>query len=122
MLLNNFFYIDSSLVNANHITAGVHINTEHEILKGHFPGQAVVPGVCVIEMLKEILQDTFQKNYLLTESSQVKFLVMFTPPAYTSGHFEIDYKVSESNNLIVDALLKHGEIIFFKFKGLYTEK
>lgn len=122
MLLNNFFYLEDLSQQEQHITAGIHINADHEILKGHFPQQPVVPGVCVLEMLKEVMQVALAKKLMMSESVMIKFLTIFTPDRQTRVLFEIDYKINEQNNWLVNATLKHADITFLKFKGVFTEK
>lgn len=122
MLLNNFFYIDGLSDTGHRIVADIHINVEHEILKGHFPQQPVVPGVCVLEMMKEVLQSSLSKKLMMTDSAMIKFLTVFAPPAFTNATYEIDYKTSEENRINVTAALKHESTVFLKFKGVFEEK
>ena len=33
------------------------LNAEHEIYKAHFPGRPITPGVCLLQIAKELLED-----------------------------------------------------------------
>lgn len=120
MLLNNFFTITSNLKDEQQINTSIAINCEHEILKGHFPQQAVVPGVCMVEMLKEVLQENLHQKLMMKSSSMIKFLTMFTPPEISTANFIINIKTIEENHYLVDANLALEEKIFMKFKGIFV--
>jgi 3-hydroxyacyl-[acyl-carrier-protein] dehydratase len=119
MLLNNFFFIDKLLHVKNSITADIHIEASHDILNGHFPQQPVVPGVCMLEMQKEVLQQALQKPLFMASASMVKFLTMFTPDQMTQAQFQIQYLETESGIQVTSSLV-HGERVFLKCKGVYT--
>lgn len=120
MLLNNFFTITSNQQIDQQISTSIAINCEHEILKGHFPQQAVVPGVCMVEMLKEVLQENLNKKLMMKSSSMIKFLTMFTPPEIATANFIINIKTTEENQYQIDANLALEEKVFMKFKGIFA--
>ncbi len=120
MLLNNFFYIDRCTHDAGQITASIRIEAGHAILKGHFPQQAVVPGVCMMEMLKEVLQQVLGNKLMLVDSPVIKFLNMFTPQMTHTAIFTINYQAMESDMYRVQADLHHDSVIFLKCKGNYS--
>lgn len=122
MLLNNFFYIEQLQSEDNQIVANIRINTEHEILKGHFPGQPVVPGVCMIEMLKEVIEHSIKQQLRMQSASVIKFLTMFAPPVFTKAKFTIQVNSDPISSWQVNATLQHDEHIFLKFKGVFIEK
>jgi 3-hydroxyacyl-[acyl-carrier-protein] dehydratase len=43
-------------------TIKIKLNPEHEIFTGHFPDNPILPGVCVVQMIKEILQQSVISN------------------------------------------------------------
>lgn len=122
MLLNNFFYIDQVIADESSIKADIRVNSNHPILMGHFPEQPIVPGVCMLEMLKEVIQFNNNKKYQLESASMIKFLTMFAPPQFTSATFNIQINPFESNKLQVNASLNSDDTIFLKFKGVFIEK
>ncbi|HOZ51631.1 MAG TPA: hypothetical protein PLU17_07235 [Chitinophagaceae bacterium] len=122
MLLNNFFYIDQVIADESSIKADIRVNRNHPILVGHFPEQPIVPGVCMLEMLKEVIQFNYNKKYQLESASMIKFLTMFAPPQFTSASFNIQINPFESNKLQVNASLNSDDTIFLKFKGVFIEK
>ena len=120
MLLNNFFFIDDYTQLENSIEATIHVDAQHPILKGHFPEQAVVPGVCMIEMIKEVIHHVTGMKLVLTQSAVIKFLIPFTPPEPTRAVFNIRYHSQDRRQWMIDADLKADAVLFFKFKGEYA--
>lgn len=99
--------------------ANIHIDTTHPILKGHFPEQAVVPGVCMLELIKELIQHGLQYSVQLESASVIKFLTMFAPPNFTSATCTIQTTKVEENKIFAEAHLFYEQHSFLKFKGIF---
>ncbi len=119
MLLNNFYYLDDLQVSDTSVKAGIRIETAHPILQGHFPQQAVVPGVCMMDMLQEILDQAYAKKFQLQSASVVKFLTLFAPPQFVAAGWDIQCVPAGESAYSVNATLQQGEVVFMKFKGVY---
>lgn len=122
MLLNNLFFIEKIQISENKITADIRIEPKHPIFAGHFPKQSVLPGVCMFEILKEILQLQFQRKIQLQKSSVMKFLTMFLPNEINHATFEIEAISINDTSLQVNALMQNLTITYFKFKGNFIIK
>lgn len=72
------------------IVAKVHLNKDHEIFKGHFPGNPVMPGVCMIQMIKELTEEAIGKDLFLTVSSNIKFMAIINPEINPDLELAID--------------------------------
>lgn len=57
----------------------VRYNGSHPIYAGHFPGQPVTPGVCLIHTATELLSKAAGRVLRLSGARQIKFLQMHTP-------------------------------------------
>lgn len=117
MLLNDFFTIQTLNHEPGNLQADIAIRPDHPIFDGHFPGQPVVPGVCMISMLKEVMQVALNQSMQLVASPSIKFLTMFTPSQTTTAHFSVNYSVSDTGLITINATLSGAEVIFFKFNG-----
>jgi len=71
MLKDDFFYIQSVNDEQGVISAMLEINPSHKIFQGHFPGQPVVPGVCMMEMVKEITEMVTGKEMFLQKADNI---------------------------------------------------
>jgi 3-hydroxyacyl-[acyl-carrier-protein] dehydratase len=61
------------------LKATVRLNEDHEIFKGHFPGNPIMPGVCMIQIIKELTEETVDKSLFLSVSSNIKFMAIINP-------------------------------------------
>jgi 3-hydroxyacyl-[acyl-carrier-protein] dehydratase len=118
MLLDNFFSIESLDVAEGAIHSRVRIQADHQIFNGHFPGQPIVPGVCMIEMIKEIVEKCEQRTFLLQGASNIKFLSIIDPRQNNLINATVAIEARETNTLKINASLFAGEVTFFKLKAI----
>lgn len=89
-LQNSHFYsIISSTFADQNLHANISINKEHEIFKGHFAHQPVLPGVCMLQISKEILEHHYQTKVIMPASGQIKFLKMVDPNVNATISIEV---------------------------------
>ena len=100
------------------IIASVEIDINNDILKGHFPDQPVVPGACMVQLVKEVLADTLNKQLRLTKADNIKFLSLIEP-GIGSLQLNINYQLSGSD-IKVSAALLSGEVTFMKLQGIFV--
>lgn len=118
MLLNNFYKIKEITCGSNELNGQILINAEHEIFKGHFPNQPIVPGVCMIHIIKEILEHNWDTKLLLIEGKQIKFLKLIDPKLTPELSFFINWEKMENQYDII-ANFKDGAFPVLKFQGMY---
>ena len=71
MLSGDFFIITTLQTEDNAASALLEFNTEHPIFKGHFPGQPVVPGACLLQIVKEMMQTITGMDLQLIKAHQI---------------------------------------------------
>ncbi|MFN8249181.1 MAG: 3-hydroxyacyl-ACP dehydratase [Ferruginibacter sp.] len=118
MLLNDFFTINGLQVSGTDVTATIIIDPAHKIFEGHFPGQPVVPGVCQMQMLKEIMEMVTEKKLDVVKAYDMKFLAVIDPSKNDQVSVSIKYAEDPSGGLQVTGSLFKDELQHFKFKGL----
>lgn len=92
---------------------------DHAIFQGHFPGQPVVPGVVMMQLVKEVLEQALEDSLQLVTASQMKFLQFIDPRQNPSVDLLVNYKTDSGEEWSVTASLQEGGVIFFKFIGRY---
>ncbi len=117
MLLNDFYTIHELEPANDSLSCAIIFNKEHKIFKGHFPGQPVVPGVCMVQIVKELLERILSKSLLLTSTGQVKFLQLITPDV--SPDVQISWKEQESSYEVTAVFRKDKDL--FKLSGSFNE-
>ena len=55
------------------------LNPDHLIYKAHFPGQPVTPGVCILQMLQELLSHQEGKQLFIKNIKNAKFISVMSP-------------------------------------------
>ncbi len=120
MLLNDFFTISNLESHGKDVKASLVINADHRIFEGHFPGQPVVPGVCMVQMVKEILEQVLGKSTDLVSAAEMKFLSVINPVENNIIQAILNYAIIEDGRILVSATLKKDEINHFKFKGQFS--
>lgn len=121
MILKNDFYTVACFEKENNmIKATLELNAGHRIFAGHFPGRPVVPGVCMIQMVKELLETATDKRMLLRQADPVKFLSVIDPMQYKPVQVEIRYSNTASSEWQVAASLHCGEMVCFKLRGVFV--
>ena len=96
----------------------IKLNPEHPVYLGHFPGNPVVPGVCQIQIIKELTSALLKTDLVIHKSDNIKFLSMIIPSALPLLHVNIDIKEKEPNSWNVNSVIVSQDKVFLKFKGV----
>lgn len=89
MLLDNFYTILSSeSSDSTTWTIQIELNPDHTVYQGHFPEHPVVPGVCLLQLIKECAENIRQQKLQITQVSSCKFLSAINPIASDSNRTE----------------------------------
>lgn len=118
MLKNSFYAVASQSLQEQSISATINIHPDHEIFEGHFPGKPVVPGVCMIQITKELLEQQTGTTLLFSKGNQIKFLQLLVPDKETPVEVNINWKTTE-DGLQTTADFKKDEHIVFKLSGTF---
>jgi 3-hydroxyacyl-[acyl-carrier-protein] dehydratase len=97
----------------------IKLNPKHAIYTGHFPGNPVVPGVCQVQMIKELTSAILKTNLVIQKSDNIKFLSMIIPTVSPILTVNIDIREKEPGSWHVNSVILHKDQIFLKFKGVF---
>jgi 3-hydroxyacyl-[acyl-carrier-protein] dehydratase len=118
ILLNDFFEIISQENTENTLNTLVKLRANHRIFEGHFPNSPIVPGVCIMQIAKEILMQKTQCNLQMVESSNIKFINPIDPRENETVMISITYSSKLEQIPVVVNVGLNGHI-FCKFQALY---
>lgn len=120
MILENFYTIKSKQISEDQVNHAfeIIINNKHDIFKGHFPDNPVMPGVCMMQIIKEITESVIGKKLFMEKCSNVKFLAIINPDKTPKLTLElqiikIDSKVKVKNTT------KFGDTVALKLSAQY---
>ena len=92
MLLDDFYKVETlKVLEENSIELIIQLNNDHEIFKGHFPNYPVTPGVAMLQIIKNGLENLLSQQLQLQSSSNIKFLNLVNPNEDKTLLFKIDY-------------------------------
>lgn len=110
------YTIHNQQQDAQSLTCTISYDAAHPIFSGHFPGQPVVPGVCTMDMIKELLQVALDQRLLLRSTGQVKFLRLLLPDVQP----EVTISWQQDGHVYnVAASLKTGNEFLFKMNAVF---
>ena len=118
-LINELFTYQKLEKNNNDHKVRVFLNPRHKVYEGHFPGNPITPGVCTLQMIKEIAMDLYQVNLQLLHLSSAKFIAFIDPRENPSLEVDIQIKDSTEFNLKVAGTIRNGDQCFVKLLGTY---
>ena len=78
-LLNNLYMISKRETTSLSAQYDIFLKEKSFIYKAHFPNEPITPGVCIIQIAKELLEDYAQKHYTIKAIKNVKFLNVISP-------------------------------------------
>ena len=116
--MSNFYTVMRHQADDNQLKIDITINPAHDIFKGHFPGQPVVPGVCMIAIVKELMELHFQKSFQLTKAAQIKFLQLIVPEQDQVIQVTISWQPAQNNSYPITAQWQIRETVAFKLNGM----
>lgn len=121
MLQNELFIFIDPVAEGDLIRAKIRLDPMHPLFKGHFPGQPVLPGVVMVEIVKELLEIHIKKQTRLVKASDIKFLSLIIPEQ--DKLIQIVLKVSFlEGQITANAQLLDNDDLLFKFKGTFEGK
>ena len=96
MLLKDFYKVNELNYDNGQANANITINKNHEVFKGHFPGNPVTPGVCMMQIIKELTEQVICKKLFMVSASNVKFMAIINPEE--NPNLDLTLIISETEN------------------------
>lgn len=78
-LLDSFYHIVSSGSSTDGYSYTIGMDAGHPIYKAHFPQRPITPGVCILQIGRELLSQALGKKLELVSARNVKFLSVLSP-------------------------------------------
>lgn len=120
-ILTDFYTLESFEKGDNgSFTANIHLNKDHDIFKGHFPGNPVTPGVCMMQIVKELTEEFTGLKLFLKTASNVKFMAIINPFETPDLKLQLDITENEED-VKVKNVTSFGETIALKMSVSYKK-
>lgn len=96
-------------------------NSAHPVFKGHFPGNPVLPGVTMVQFVRESMERIFNKTFQLVQSKNIKFVNVVNPEKENILQLTFHVTNAEEGMVDISATIKSDTTSFFQYKGRYQE-
>ena len=121
MLIPHFYSVKEFNFTDNQLKSIIELNPEHDVFKGHFPNNPVTPGVCMLQILKELTEQATNTNLFIKECSNVKFMALINPETNAVLAITIDINQVEEN-FKIKASASFNETVALKVSALLTQQ
>lgn len=120
-ILTDFYTLQSyEKTESGSFTAQISLNKDHDIFKGHFPGNPVTPGVCMMQIVKELTEEFTGSSLFLKTASNVKFMAIINP--FETPDLKIQLDITENEGDVkVKNTTSFGETIALKMSVNYKK-
>lgn len=112
-MLKDFYRIESLNEASGIYTCEVMLNVVHEVYGGHFPEMPVVPGVCMLQVIKECVSGVLKKQMRYASIKECKFLAVVNPQRQPA--LMVVFSLKEENAL--QATASQEGIVVLKLKA-----
>jgi 3-hydroxyacyl-[acyl-carrier-protein] dehydratase len=120
-LLNDFCTIKQASGEGTEFEYILSLNKEHPIYKAHFPGNPIMPGVCIIQLCKELMEQQTGETLFLQKIHNVKFLSVIDPRVVDAIQVSFS-KISVLEEGYKFSVLVHWETAQFAKLSLYLQR
>ena len=89
----------------------IRLNPEHFIYKAHFPGEPITPGVCIMQISKELLEKSTGLPLEMDYVKNIKFLRVISPSEILTLDCSLSKVSREDSHVKAQAVMSaDGEI------------
>jgi 3-hydroxyacyl-[acyl-carrier-protein] dehydratase len=120
MVLENFYEIISkeTLEDNSSFNIQIKVNSLHPIFKGHFPDNPVMPGVCMLQIIKEITEEIVKSKLFMQKCVNVKFLALINPEL--NSVLQLQLNISQNEGIVkVKSTAKFDDTLALKMSAEY---
>lgn len=119
-LLHDFYSLVAFNANGPRVSASISLNSAHAVFQGHFPGNPVTPGVCMMQIIKELTEKWAASPLILKKARNVKFMAIINPNQHPNIQVELDVE-EEDGLLSIKSITSFGDTPALKFSGVFQK-
>lgn len=114
MFQDDLFTILSEEISENSADFTIRLNRSHPIYSGHFPEDAITPGVCLVQIGVDLFSHASGHEFQLVKAKNVKFLQLIRPDVHPEICFHLTWAAPEENIHAVKVLVDADTTTFIK--------
>ena len=113
-LLNSLYTIVSDVRGEGKHDFLISLDKNHFIYQAHFPGEPITPGVCIMQIAKELLEVSTDLKLNLTSVKNIKFLRIISPAEITRITYSLGKIAREEDSVKVQVTVVDGDDVYAK--------
>lgn len=115
IFLDNLFTIIASAEEGTQsVNFQVRLNPESAIFKAHFPGEPIMPGACIVQMVQELYMAWTKRDVEIAKVNNLKFLSVISPDAVQELNVVLEVKKEEADMIHLKADVVDGQTDYTK--------
>src|SRR5690606_24787747 len=119
-LLHDFYSVVAFTADGPKVSASISLNGSHAVFQGDFPGNPVTPGVCMMQIIKELAERWAASPLMLKTARNVKFMAIINPARTPNIRVELDVE-EEDGLLSVKSTTSFEDTTALKFSGVFQK-
>lgn len=116
LLEDRFYHLDSWHAEDGHAEFSISLLPGCDVYRGHFPGHPVCPGVCEMQLLKELVARAVGHGLTISHIKRCRLTAVATPDGCPKLRVEAQYSI-EGDTVSVAGTLADTEKQYMDFKG-----
>ncbi len=123
ILKNSLYTIADKKMEGSGVSYQILLDKNHFIYKAHFPNEPITPGVCIIQIAKELLEDYLHEEYEISYIKNIKFLSVLSPLSTPTVAYVFD-KVTflpETNECKTQVQVQQDNALFAKLSIIFKK-
>lgn len=123
MLKNDFYEIINTFTNENSADFVILLHSNHTIFNAHFPNNPIVPGACIVQILKELFETLKETSCVIQKIKNIKFTAPIIPTIHQQINFKLEWENEDEAGLTrVKTTVYSNEVIFSKINLQLKQK
>ena len=96
-LKDDFFKVVDFSENPDEAAYCIELNPSHPIYRAHFPENPITPGVCILQIIKELTSEYLRRDLFLQKAEKIRFLNVINP--LENGQVNISLNINPEGGL-----------------------
>ena len=119
ILLDNLYTIVSTPEESTEaVRFQIRLNADSVIFKAHFPGEPIMPGACIVQMVQELFSVWTKREVEIAKIVNLKFLSVIKPDEVLDLDVAIKIKKEEDQQVHINADIVKNETTYTKMSLL----
>lgn len=115
LFLDNLYAVVASAEEGTQsVNFQVRLNPESAIFKAHFPGEPIMPGACIVQMVQELYMMWTKRDVEIAKVNNLKFLSVISPDAVQELNVVLEVKKEEADMIHLKADVVDGQTDYTK--------